>query len=161
MANALAPAALTPSASTEPLTVQEPDPGPGFSEEDLAYARQQPNKVVTTRPPSLNYFSIVLIIVNRMVGKFERFGFDMMKHYAEIIAGTGIFRTPTTLAHGTHSVAYSLLFWAAGAVVAICGAHVFAEFGMTVPRLEIDGEDKQSVARNGGEKNYVSQWTTP
>lgn len=48
-----------------------------------------------------------------------------------------------------------MLFWASGAVVAICGAHVFAEYGSTLPRLSLDNETKQSVPRNGGEKNYL------
>ncbi|OAP58286.1 hypothetical protein AYL99_07376 [Fonsecaea erecta] len=116
------------------------DDRPMFTAEELekiAQARQQPNSVVTTRPPSLGYTSIACIIVNRMVG-------------------TGIFRTPTTVAHGTHSVGYSLVFWAAGAIVAVAGVLVFAEFGMTVPRLPVEDEtEKQSVPRNGGEKNYL------
>ena len=69
-------------------------------------------------------------------------------------AGTGIFRTPTALAHGTRSVGSSLLFWMAGTIVAVSGAHVFAELGLTIPRLEI-GNQLKWVPRNGGEKNYV------
>lgn len=72
------------------------------------------------------------------------------------VQGTGIFRTPTTLAHGTHSVKLSLLFWAAGGFVAICGSHVFAEWALTVPRLRTpETGEKESVPRNGGEKNYL------
>ncbi|OAG40293.1 hypothetical protein AYO21_05384 [Fonsecaea monophora] len=116
------------------------DDRPRFTEEELQkiqQARLQPRTVVTTRPPSLGYISIACIIINRMVG-------------------TGIFRTPTTVAHGTHTVGYSLVFWAAGAIVAIAGVLVFAEFGMTVPRLTIENEhQKESVPRNGGEKNYL------
>lgn len=32
---------------------------------------------------------------------------------------------------------------------------MFAEYGLTIPRLEIEGEPKQSIPRNGGEKNYL------
>jgi len=42
--------------------------GTFFTEEELANANRSPNKVVTTRPSSLGYVSIILIIVNRMVG---------------------------------------------------------------------------------------------
>lgn len=48
-----------------------------------------------------------------------------------------------------------MLFWASGAVVAICGTYVFAEYGCTIPRLPLDEDSKQSVPRNGGEKNYL------
>jgi hypothetical protein len=48
------------------------------------------------------------------------------------------------------------MFWAAGGVVAVSGAHVFAEFGLTIPRLDVDDEGEQFVPRNGGEKNYVN-----
>jgi hypothetical protein len=43
-----------------------------FTEEELARiarAKQQSNVVVITRPKALGYFSIVFIIVNRMVGE--------------------------------------------------------------------------------------------
>jgi hypothetical protein len=57
---------------------------------------------------------------------------------------------------GTSSVGLSLIFWVLGAVVAIAGALVFSEFGLTVPRIQIEGQgEKESVPRNGGEKNYV------
>ncbi|OAL26972.1 hypothetical protein AYO22_03916 [Fonsecaea multimorphosa] len=106
------------------------DDRPRFTAEELEkihQAKSQPRTVVTTRPTSLGYISIACIIINRMV-----------------------------VAHGTHSVGYSLIFWAAGAIVAVAGVLVFAEFGLTVPRLRVENEhEKQSVPRNGGEKNYL------
>ncbi|KIW96185.1 uncharacterized protein Z519_03252 [Cladophialophora bantiana CBS 173.52] len=124
----------------EEMEVEDGAERPRFTEEEMEKIRQarvQPRTVVTTRPTSLGYLSIACIIINRMVG-------------------TGIFRTPTTVAHGTHSVGYSLVFWAAGAIVAVSGVLVFAEFGMTVPRLPVENEhQKESVPRNGGEKNYL------
>ncbi|KAK5076215.1 hypothetical protein LTR51_001895 [Lithohypha guttulata] len=114
----------TSRSETETEIAPEQD-GTAFTEAELINAERNPNKVVTTRPSSLGYSSIVLIIVNRMI------------------------------AHGTHSIGYILLFWAAGAIVAICGTLVFAEYGLTVPRLEIENDNKQSVPRNGGEKNYL------
>jgi hypothetical protein len=44
-----------------------------------------------------------------------------------------------------------MLFWLAGAVIALAGTMVYVEFGLAIPRLH--GE---SIPRNGGEKNYVS-----
>jgi len=44
-----------------------------------------------------------------------------------------------------------MLFWLAGAVIALAGTMVYVEFGLAIPRL-----DEESIPRNGGEKNYVS-----
>jgi hypothetical protein len=57
---------------------------------------------------------------------------------------------------GTDSVGYALVFWVIGAIVSMAGVLVYTEFGLTVPRLKIEGQEvKESVPRNGGEKNYV------
>jgi hypothetical protein len=57
---------------------------------------------------------------------------------------------------GTSSVGISLILWVLGGLVAMAGVLVFAEFGLTVPRVQVEGQgDKESVPRNGGEKNYV------
>jgi len=57
---------------------------------------------------------------------------------------------------GTNSVGGSMIFWVLGALITMAGVLVFAEFGLTVPRMRVDGQDeKESVPRNGGEKNYV------
>lgn len=50
----------------------------------------------------------------------------------------------------TKSIGAAMLFWLAGAVIALAGTMVFVEFGLAIPRLL--GE---SIPRNGGEKNYV------
>lgn len=40
--------------------------------------------------------------------------------------------------------------------MAICGSHVYAEWALTVPRLSVpETGEKESVPRNGGEKNYL------
>ena len=58
----------------EPLNVDDGTPVTSrFTEEERARitrARQQSNVVVITRPKALGYFSIVFIIVNRMVGEY-------------------------------------------------------------------------------------------
>jgi hypothetical protein len=58
---------------------------------------------------------------------------------------------------GTRSVGVTLLFWAAGALYTIAGAHLNIEFGLSTPRhkLEDDGVE-QGVPRSGGTLNYVS-----
>ena len=57
----------------EPLNVDDGAPVTSrFTEEELARiarARQQPNVDVITWPKALGYFSIVFIIVNKMVGE--------------------------------------------------------------------------------------------
>jgi hypothetical protein len=59
---------------------------------------------------------------------------------------------------GTDSVGYALIFWVIGAIVAMAGVLVYTEFGLSVPRLLIEGQEtRRSVPRNGGEKNYVSR----
>ncbi|KAK7883601.1 hypothetical protein LTR67_011100 [Exophiala xenobiotica] len=64
--------------------------------------------------------------------------------------GTGIFRTPDTLMQETKSIAASMLFWLAGACIALAGTMVYVEFGLAIPRLH-----DESIPRNGGEKNYI------
>jgi len=58
----------TSRSETETEIAPEQD-GTAFTEAELINAERNPNKVVTTRPSSLGYSSIVLIIVNRMIGK--------------------------------------------------------------------------------------------
>lgn len=130
-----------------------------FTEDELARierAKRASHTVVTTRPQSLGYVSIACIIINRMVGKciFRRAKPNTLaeRHFE----GTGIFKSPTVLMQGTDSVGVSLIFWVLGALLAMAGVYVFAEFGLAVPRLHVEGqEEKECVPRNGGEKNYV------
>lgn len=45
--------------------------GTEFPEEELLLAEKDPKKVVTSRPSTLGYASMIFIIVNRMIGKPE------------------------------------------------------------------------------------------
>ncbi|KAH7057266.1 amino acid permease-domain-containing protein [Macrophomina phaseolina] len=108
--------------------------------EDRLYleAQKDPKRIANTfsrGPQRLGFWSIVCIIINRMMG-------------------SGIFKTPTTLMNGTQSVGVSLLFWFCGALATLAGAMVFIEFGLTTPIYLIDGR-KEAVPRNGGELNYL------
>jgi amino acid transporter len=49
--------------------------------------------------------------------------------------GTGIFKTPARVARLTGSTGVSLALWAAGAVIAFCGAISLAELAAAVPRV--------------------------
>ena len=71
------------------------------------------------------------------------------------LAGTGIFNSPSTVMRGTRSVGVTLLFWAAGAVYTVAGAHLNIEFGLSTPRHEFEGVE-QGIPRSGGTLNYVS-----
>ncbi|KAF2004027.1 amino acid transporter [Amniculicola lignicola CBS 123094] len=110
-----------------------------LGEEDNKYlaALGSKDKVATrhTRHP-LGLFSVVAFIVQRVIG-------------------TGLFRSPWTVIHGTQSVGMSLVFWAIGALSLLAGTLLYIEFGLTVPRHRIDGR-MQSVFRNGGDLNYVA-----
>ncbi|OJD37432.1 high-affinity methionine permease [Diplodia corticola] len=108
--------------------------------EDRLYleAHNDPERIAnkfSKGPQRLGFWSIVCIIINRMMG-------------------SGIFKTPTTLLKGTQSVGVSLMFWFCGALATIAGAMVFIEFGLTTPRYLIDGR-KEAVPRNGGELVYL------
>lgn len=59
---------LTEQQVAEQLHVVDKD-GTEFTEEELLLANQSPNKIVTSRPATLGYLSMVFIIVNRMIGK--------------------------------------------------------------------------------------------
>jgi len=64
--------------------------------------------------------------------------------------------TPMKIAIGTRSTGAVLLFWFAGVLYALAGMHVYIEFGLNVPRFFYKGRER-SVARSGGELNYVSR----
>lgn len=83
----------------------------------------------------LGYIDVACLVLNRMIG-------------------SGIFLSPQHVLLGTKSVGASLLFWAAGAVYALAGMHVYMEYGLNVPRVLYRGRE-QSVARSGGDLNYV------
>jgi hypothetical protein len=56
---------------------------------------------------------------------------------------------------GTQSVGVTLLFWLAGALYTVAGAHLNIEFGLSTPRHRFQGEE-QGIPRSGGTLNYVS-----
>jgi hypothetical protein len=55
---------------------------------------------------------------------------------------------------GTQSVGVTLLFWLAGAVYTVAGAHLNIEFGLSTPR-HVFQEEEQGIPRSGGTLNYV------
>lgn len=57
--------------------------------------------------------------------------------------------------HATQSVGLTLLFWLFGALTAVAGTVIYIDFGLTIPRHNIDGQE-EPVVRNGGDLNYVS-----
>lgn len=98
-----------------------------------------PNAIVTVAPKErfkLGTLSVMGLVVNRMIG-------------------TGIFNTPAVALQGTQTTGGTLMFWVAGAVYALCGMHVYIEYGLNVPRHKLDGRE-QGVPRSGGDLNYVS-----
>ena len=70
--------------------------------------------------------------------------------------GSGIFTLPSKVLGGTGSVGPSLLLWTLGSIIAFCGLLVWLELGLSVPIRTIPGTDqRKSVPRSGGEKNFV------
>lgn len=88
----------------------------------------------------LGYIDVACLVLNRMIG-------------------SGIFLSPQSVLLGTKSVGSSLLFWAAGAIYALAGMHVYLEYGLTLPRV-LHRNREQSVARSGGDLHYVSILST-
>ncbi|CCH60713.1 hypothetical protein TBLA_0D02060 [Henningerozyma blattae CBS 6284] len=72
---------------------------------------------------NLGLFSCIGLICNRMLG-------------------TGVFAVSSTIYTLCGSVGLSLIMWAIGAIISICGLYVYMEFGTAIPK-------------NGGEKNYL------
>jgi hypothetical protein len=52
-------------------------------------------------------------------------------------------------------VGITLLFWLAGALYTVAGAHLNIEFGLSTPRHLFKGVE-QGIPRSGGTLNYVS-----
>ncbi|SPO05464.1 related to high affinity methionine permease [Cephalotrichum gorgonifer] len=97
-----------------------------------------PDEIVTQAPAEqfrLGYLDVICLILNRIIG-------------------TGIFNSPHRVMLGTGSTGASLLFWFAGILYALSGAHVYVEYGMNVPRYVIDGIE-QTVPRSGGDLQYL------
>src|SRR2546430_15483110 len=55
------------------------------------------------------------------------------------IVGSGIFRNPSVVAHQVHTPFLILGVWAAGGVLAMCGAFIWAELSTRLP--EAGGQD--------------------
>ncbi|KAA8898780.1 amino acid permease-domain-containing protein [Sphaerosporella brunnea] len=118
------------------------DLGLALDAEDQALlneAKANPDALVTATPDNqkLKTFSVVCIIVNRMIG-------------------SGIFSTAGTVVRGTDSVPIALVLWIVGALVTVMGLCVYLELGLSIPKYKLRGSDKMvSVPRSGGEKNYL------
>ncbi|KAH7324361.1 amino acid permease-domain-containing protein [Stachybotrys elegans] len=121
---------------------RHPPPAPqdvyDSDQEDLYALQANPNAIVTRAPKErfrLSLFDVTCLVLNRTIG-------------------TGIFNSPQRVMRGTGSPGASLLLWLLGSIYCLSGAHVYAEYGLNVPRYTIDGRD-QSVARSGGDLNYL------
>lgn len=109
------------------------------SSEDDPFEGLDPNAIITDAPESrfrLGTWSVMALVFNRMIG-------------------TGIFQTPARAMNGTGSTGATLMFWFVGMVYALCGTHVYIEYGLNVPRRIYEGVE-QGVPRSGAELNYVS-----
>lgn len=141
-----------------PTDARSVNSGPGLEEEQEEFqealdARRDRSKIVTFAPPHrLGWVSVVCIIINRMIGTRNTFCCTISS--TDMLPGTGIYRTPSTVINGTQSVGVTLLFWFCGACAAFAGTVVYTEFGLSIPRYVWRG-DVVSVPRNGGELNYV------
>ncbi|KAK3177785.1 hypothetical protein K4F52_009483 [Lecanicillium sp. MT-2017a] len=106
--------------------------------QNIYLANDNPHQIVTFAPKErfrLGYFDVICLVLNRMIG-------------------TGIFESPQRVIRGTRSTGVSLLLWFGGVIYCLCGAHVYIEYGLNIPRYTIDGVE-QSVPRSGGDLNYL------
>lgn len=115
---------------------------PDFDPEDLEGLDEVlDNDTRKTYAPSrrhkIHSFTVACLILNRTIG-------------------SGIFVTPSSILRATNSVGISVLFWAIGGLLSLCGLLVWLEFGLSTPRRKVSDGNMQSVPRSGGEKNYVS-----
>jgi hypothetical protein len=51
------------------------------------------------------------------------------------------------------------MFWLVGVVYAIAGIIVYIEYGLSIPRRKVHGNDV-AIPRSGGDLNYVSMANT-
>ena len=86
--------------------------------------------------------------------------FTLDSSMSKWISGSGIFVTPVKVLNGTGSIGVALVFWALGGFIAMCGLLVWLELGLSIPFRMVQVLpgvfERKSVARSGGEKNYVS-----
>ena len=100
----------------------------------------------TSQTQKLGFWMVVCVVINRAIG-------------------SGVFVTPAILLKATGSPGASLLLWTLGAITGICSLLVWLEFGLSIPKFELqnrndddspaEGESLHSVPRSGGEKNYL------
>ncbi|KAF8243120.1 amino acid transporter [Wilcoxina mikolae CBS 423.85] len=122
---------------------QAEEPGLALDAEDvelLREAEENPDALVTDTPndQKLKTFSVICIIVNRMIG-------------------SGIFSTPSTIVRATDSVPVALIFWIIGSLITFMALCVYLELGLSIPKYKLRGRGDRmvSVPRSGGEKNYL------
>jgi amino acid transporter len=110
-----------------------------FDEEDLVDLEFDQERMRKDYAPSrrekLSWVTVICLIFNRSIG-------------------SGIFATPAKILQGTNSVGVNIVFWAIGGFITLCGTLVWLEFGLSIPREYVDGQER-AVPRSGGEKNYV------
>ncbi|KAF1817012.1 amino acid transporter [Eremomyces bilateralis CBS 781.70] len=113
--------------------------GSEHSSEDDPFGDLDLDAIITEAPEErfrLGVWSVMGLVFNRMIG-------------------TGIFQTPSRAMQGTGSTGATLMFWFAGIIYALCGVHVYIEYGLNVPRRAYEGVE-QGVPRSGGDLNYLS-----
>lgn len=113
----------------------------------------------------LGYWTVFCALVNRAIG--TRLCFPIISGNRSLTwgLGTGVFITPAILLRATGSPGASLLLWSLGAITGMCSLLVWLEFGLSIPKFELqnrnddgspaEGVSLQNVPRSGGEKNYV------
>ncbi|KAL2127849.1 hypothetical protein VTI74DRAFT_10088 [Chaetomium olivicolor] len=106
----------------------------------LNEATQDPSAIVETVPveeDSLGAYSVACLLFNRMIG-------------------SGIFNSSAVVFHNTQSVGVSMLLWLYGVVLALFGLVLYIDFGLTIPRYELEDGTKISTPRSGGELPYIN-----
>jgi len=71
--------------------------------------------------------------------------------------GSAVFRVPGQVATGAGSITASLVLWAGGGVVALCGAYCYAELSVRLPRS--GGEYVYTVAAYGPFLGFLLAWS--
>lgn len=132
-----------------------------FDQEDYQNALNAPdqeNQAVDKAPrlrQRLGPFTIVCLVLNRTIGKLSNSPVAL----ADQRPGSGIFVTPVKVLNGTGSIGVALIFWTLGGFLTMCGLLVWLELGLSIPFRNVEVLpgvfEKRSVARSGGEKNYV------